>query len=76
LAGAGSAEEATPGATELPSAGGLLPLRAGTLRDLLLEAAAWGWHMAAAERAMAQDARTARLLTSRPMPPPQPPQQR
>ena len=79
----GAASPAAPGgdaprmqratATELPSSGGLLPIRAGTLRDLLLEAAAWGWHMAAAERAMAEDPRTARLLTPRPLPPPQPP---
>jgi hypothetical protein len=75
-AAGGDAPRAQRAATELPSSGGLLPIRAGTLRDLLLEAAAWGWHMAAAERAMADDPRTARLLTPRPLPPPQPPKPR
>jgi hypothetical protein len=64
-ASSSSSSAAADDASALPSAGGLRPLRAGALRDLIAEAALFGWHLAAAERRLAADPRTAPLLTPR-----------
>jgi hypothetical protein len=72
LAGAGAGADsgtespaAGVAAAALPAAAALRALRAGALRDLAAEAALWGWHLAAAERALADDPRTTPLLTPR-----------
>jgi hypothetical protein len=64
-ADASASSSSSDDASALPSAGGLRPLRAGALRDLVAEAALFGWHLAAAERRLADDPLTAGLLTPR-----------